>query len=102
MAEFITVGKADGIEEGGMAVFEVGEKIIAVARLGDGYNAFDDTCTHAQCSLAEGDLEGRIVICPCHSSEFDITTGEVLAPPATQPLQVYEVRVEGGNLQIRV
>ena len=41
-------------------------------------HAFDDTCPHAGCSLADGDLDGHAVVCPCHLARFDITTGAVL------------------------
>jgi len=40
------------------------------------------------------------VICPCHFAEFDVRTGAVLTPPATVPLNVYPVRVEGNDLQV--
>jgi nucleotide-binding universal stress UspA family protein len=52
---------------------------IAVAKVGGTYYAFDDRCTHQQCSLAEGDLAGTTVTCMCHGAEFDVRTGEVLA-----------------------
>ena len=42
--------------------------------------AFDDTCTHEECSLAEGELDGAVIVCPCHGSEFDVRTGDVLTP----------------------
>jgi nitrite reductase/ring-hydroxylating ferredoxin subunit len=48
---------------------------IAVANVGGTYYAFDDTCTHEQCSLAEGDLAGTTVTCMCHGAEFDVRTG---------------------------
>jgi nitrite reductase/ring-hydroxylating ferredoxin subunit len=54
-----------------------------------------------QCSLAGGDLEETTVICPCHGSEFDVTNGEVLRGPAREPVGAYEVRAEGGNLEIK-
>ena len=53
------------------------------------YYAFDDACTHEQCSLAEeGELAGTTLTCTCHGSEFDVRTGKVLAPPATVPVKV--------------
>jgi len=50
--------------------------------------------------LADGELERTKVICPCHFAEFDVRTGAVLTPPATVPLNVYPVRVEGNDLQV--
>jgi 3-phenylpropionate/trans-cinnamate dioxygenase ferredoxin component len=76
---------------------------IAVARLpDDSWAAFDNTCPHEECPLSEGDLDGERIICYCHSSTFDVRTGEVLQGPAEDPLAVYETRVESGELQIRV
>jgi nitrite reductase/ring-hydroxylating ferredoxin subunit len=50
--------------------------------------------------LAEGDLEETTLICPCHGSEFDVTSGAVLQGPAREPVETYEMRVEGGTLEI--
>jgi 3-phenylpropionate/trans-cinnamate dioxygenase ferredoxin subunit len=98
---FVTVGRAEDLQEGGMKAFDVQGARIAVANVAGTFHAFDDTCTHRQCSLAEGDLEESTVICPCHGSEFDVRSGEVLEGPAREPVETYEVRVEGGNLEIK-
>ncbi len=102
MAEFVAVGRADDLSEGDMRAFDVEDTKIAVANVGGTFYAFDDTCTHMECSLVEGDLEETTVTCPCHGSEFDVTSGEVLAPPAREPVASYETRVEGKNLEIKV
>jgi nitrite reductase/ring-hydroxylating ferredoxin subunit len=102
MAEFVAVGRADDLREGDMRAFDVQDTMIAVANVGGTFYAFDDTCTHMECSLAEGDLEVTTVTCPCHGSEFDATSGEVLAPPARVPVGSYETRVKGKNLEIKV
>jgi nitrite reductase/ring-hydroxylating ferredoxin subunit len=85
-----------------MRAFDVQDTKIAVANVGGTFYAFGDTCTHRECSLAEGDLEETTVTCPCHGSEFDVTSGEVLAPPAREPVGSYETRVDGENLEIKV
>ena len=84
-----------------MRTFDVHGTQITVANVGGAFHAFDDTCTHLQCSLAEGDLEETTVICPCHGSEFDVRSGEVLQGPAREPVETYETRVEDGNLEIQ-
>jgi nitrite reductase/ring-hydroxylating ferredoxin subunit len=101
MAEFEVVAGADDLKEGEMRVFDVRGTQIAVANVAGTFYAFGDTCTHRQCSLAEGDLEETTVICPCHGSEFDVTSGEVLRGPAREPVGAYEVRVEGDSLEIK-
>src|SRR5215210_8348734 len=100
MTEFVAVSRADGIEEGGMRAFEVRGTKIAVANVGGAFYAFGDTCTHMACSLAGGDLEETTVICPCHGSEFDVTSGAVLQGPARDPVETYEIRVKDGSVEV--
>ena len=100
MTEFVSVSRAEGIEDGEMRAFDVRGVRIAVANVDGTFYAFGDTCTHMACSLAGGDLEETTVICPCHGSEFDVTSGAVLQGPAREPVGTYELRVEDGNLEI--
>jgi 3-phenylpropionate/trans-cinnamate dioxygenase ferredoxin subunit len=101
VTEFISVSWAEGIDEGDMRAFDVRGTKIAVANVDGTFYAFGDTCTHMACSLAGGDLEETTVICPCHGSEFDVTSGAVLQGPARKPVETYETRVEDGNLEIK-
>jgi len=100
--EFVTVGKVVDVPVGTVAVFDVKGTHVAVANVHGTLYAFDDTCTHEQCSLAEGELEDATVICPCHQGQFDVRTGEVLAPPPPSPVKTYQVRTERDALQIAV
>ena len=90
------------IPANGMVVVDVNGSRIAVANVQGVYYAFDDECTHEQCSLAEGDIAGTTVTCMCHGAEFDVRSGAVLAPPAVVPIRVYRTRVEGDALHIEV
>ncbi|MDP9341146.1 MAG: non-heme iron oxygenase ferredoxin subunit [Actinomycetota bacterium] len=101
MAEFVTVGSAQDVPTGEVRAFQVGSVPVAVANVDGTFYAFDDTCTHRQCSLAEGDLDGTTITCACHGSEFDVTTGEVLNGPAAEPVASYPVQVEGGAIQVQ-
>ena len=100
--EFVTVIETSKIRAGDLAAIEVRGLRIAVANVGGTFYAFDDTCTHEECSLADGDLSGTTVTCMCHGAEFDVRTGDVLAPPAPAPVKVYRTRVEGASLQIEI
>ena len=100
--EFVTAIQTNVIHVGGIAAVDVRGTRIAVVNIDGTYYAFDDTCTYEHCSLAEGDLAGTTVTCMCHGAEFDVRTGEVLAPPAPMPVKVYRTRVEGDALQIEV
>jgi nitrite reductase/ring-hydroxylating ferredoxin subunit len=101
MAEFEVVARADDLKEGDMRAFDVRGTKIAVANVAGTFYAFGDTCTHRECSLAEGDLEETTVTCPCHGSEFDVVSGQVLRGPARVPVGSFEVRAEGGNLGVK-
>lgn len=102
MAGFVKVGEAGEVGEGEVAAYVVDDRTVAIANVGGTLYAFDDVCTHAHCSLSEGELEGTAIECPCHGSRFDVTTGEVLDGPAADPLETFEVREEGGELQVAV
>jgi|ERR1700752_486811 len=96
----VRVGYAKDVVENEMRVFDVeGTKVNIASALGHLY-AFDDTCTHKGCSLAKGKLEGTTVTCPCHGSQFDVTSGAVLRGPAQQPVRSRLVQVEGENLVV--
>jgi cytochrome P450/nitrite reductase/ring-hydroxylating ferredoxin subunit len=96
------VGATGDEPAGTLRRVDVGERAVCLARTGEGWLAFDDTCTHEECSLAEGELDGEVVICPCHGSEFDVRTGDVVTPPALDPLPIYEAREDGGTLFVRL
>jgi nitrite reductase/ring-hydroxylating ferredoxin subunit len=100
MEQLTTVTAVDELGERELAAFPVTGKRIAIAKVDEAFYAFGDTCTHQGCSLAEGELDGTTVTCPCHGSEFDVTTGEVLRGPAREPVRSYPVRVEDGLLRV--
>jgi 3-phenylpropionate/trans-cinnamate dioxygenase ferredoxin component len=101
MADWMSVGPAEGRPQLDSVV--VGDLEIAVARLDDGsWAAFDNSCPHEDCPLSEGDLEDDRIVCICHSSAFDVRTGEVLEGPAEEPVSVYPVRIEEGELKVEV
>ena len=102
-AEYITAIKTNDVRVGNVKAIDVRGARIAVANVGGTYYAFDDTCTHEQCSLTEqGELADTTITCTCHNSEFDVRTGKVLAPPALIPLKVFRTRIEGDALQIEI
>lgn len=76
---------------------------VSIARVEDNLYAFDDLCTCAReaCPLSAGSLVGTTIMCQCHGSRFDITTGAVISGPATTALRVYEVEEIEGSIRIR-
>ena len=102
MAQFTTIAKAGDIRDGELASFAVGGSQVAVANVGGSFYGFGDVCPHMGCSLSEGSLEETTVTCACHGSQFDVTTGAVLRPPADEPVPAFPVRVQGDDLQVQV
>ena len=102
---FRAVGSGDAIPDGFAVAFYLGDRKlrISVARAGGRLYAFDDLCTcpGRSCPLSGGLLTGTTIMCQCHGSEFDVTTGAVVSGPATRPLNVYEIEVTEGSIRIR-
>jgi 3-phenylpropionate/trans-cinnamate dioxygenase ferredoxin component len=82
--------------------FDVHEHRIALIRVGDAFYALGDRCSHADYSLSEGEVyaEDLEIECWKHGSTFSLETGEPLCLPATQPVPVYEVEVEGDDVMV--
>jgi len=101
-SDFVAVAKTGDIGAGQLASFDVGNVKVSIANVEGTFYAFDDVCTHRQCSLSEGELDGIGVTCPCHGSRFDVETGAVLNPPADEPVKTYAIQVEADVISVRV
>jgi 3-phenylpropionate/trans-cinnamate dioxygenase ferredoxin subunit len=103
MGDWVTVGRPEDVCSGALRGVQIGELWLALGRLDDGtLFAVDEWCSHEECQLSEGEIEDATVVCYCHSSAFDTTTGKPLNGPATDPIQVYETRVVDDALQVLV
>jgi nitrite reductase/ring-hydroxylating ferredoxin subunit len=100
-----TIGPSDAIPSGSVVPYYVGDRKlrISIARVDGRLYAFDDLCTCAgqACPLSGGLLTGTTVMCQCHGSRYDITTGAVINGPATVALNVYEVHDIEDSVQLR-
>ena len=96
------IGALDDIAPNSAARFEVQGRAVAVVRIGDDVYAIGDTCSHAEVSLSEGevDCEAKEIECWKHGSTFSLETGEPQTLPATQPVPVYAARVVDGMIEI--
>lgn len=99
---YLRVASVAEVPEGAVRAFEAPWGRVAVARVDDDVFAFADACTHASCSLAEGELTGAedAVTCPCHGSVFDLRSGEPLDGPATDPVAIHAARVRDGWIEV--
>ena len=103
MAKFVKVGNKSEFQdlEAGKLV-DAGGQSIAIFDLGGNYYAIENTCPHRGGPLAEGELDGEEVICPWHGARFNIKTGAVLAPPASQGVKSFTVRVTGDDVEVEI
>ena len=102
MSKRATIEKSSLPGEGDMKQITVGGLNVAVAHVGGAFYVLGDVCTHRGCPLSMGELEDTTVTCPCHGSQFDVTTGAVLKGPASKPVGTYTATVDGGSLQVEV
>jgi 3-phenylpropionate/trans-cinnamate dioxygenase ferredoxin subunit len=94
------VCKSGEIGSGQIRAFEVNGETIALANVDGKFFAVADECTHASCSLSQGDLWGAVINCPCHGGQFDLATGEVVGGPPLDPVKCYAVDLVGEDLHI--
>jgi len=103
---FIEVALTDQIAPGTMKSFLVNEKQVLITNLEGKFYAIGGKCTHLGGDLSQGKLEGNIVTCPRHGSQFDVTTGKSLRGPkivirfSTPDEPAYPVKVEGESIQV--
>jgi 3-phenylpropionate/trans-cinnamate dioxygenase ferredoxin subunit len=88
------------VKSGAHERFDVEGVRVCVVRVDDDWYAVNDRCSHADYSLCEGDLweDDLEIECPKHGSTFSLLTGEPRSLPATKPVPVYAVRVEGDDV----
>jgi 3-phenylpropionate/trans-cinnamate dioxygenase ferredoxin component len=103
---FRTIGPADAIPNDFVVPYYLDDRKlrIAIARVDGRLYAFDDLCTCAgeRCPLSGGLLAATTIMCQCHGSRFDVTTGAVLNGPASESLTMYDVQEVDGLVQLRV
>ena len=102
MPEFVKVAKTSDIPPGEAKAVDIGAKRIAIFNIEGTYHAIDDTCTHRGGPLSEGMVAGNEVTCPWHGAVFDVTTGSVMGLPAPRSVAGYEVRIEGGDIEVEL
>lgn len=99
--EYVAVANLDDLPEGQGKEVRVGDRLIALFRVGDQVYAIDALCPHRGGPLAEGPLDGTVVTCPWHAWQFDVQTGKNVHNPAIG-VQTYEVQVRDGRVLIRL
>jgi len=90
----------DSLVSGKPVAIEVDGVAVCLTRVGDEIFAVEDTCTHSEASLSEGEVSGTKIECWLHGAEFDLRTGEALTPPATSALKTFKVEVSGNQVVV--
>jgi 3-phenylpropionate/trans-cinnamate dioxygenase ferredoxin subunit len=100
---FVRVCSLSDLPGVGAVQAEVDGELLAIVRDSAGeIHAIDDTCSHANVSLSEGDVEDGEIECWLHGSRFDLRSGKPTGLPATSPIAVYPVKIDGDDVFVSV
>ncbi len=116
ISNLVKVGKIGELEHGAMKKILVRGHEILLARVGNSYYAAENLCPHMGGKLSQGKLEGTVVTCPRHGSQFDLTDGRVVrwlkgsglasmlgkALKSPRPLAIYNVKVEDDKILVEI
>jgi len=116
MGQFVQVSKTGELGDGTLETVNVEGREVLLARLGDKYYAADNHCPHMGGKLSKGKLEGTVVTCPLHGSQFDLTDGHVVrwlkgsglasrigkVLKSPRPVATYNVKVEDNSILIEI
>ena len=100
-SDFVRVADISEIPPGEMKAVKVGIQEVLLVNVDGVIHACNNWCNHQRYRLSAGDLDGEEVRCDLHGATFNVVTGDVITPPATEPLQRFEVRLDGSDISIR-
>jgi 3-phenylpropionate/trans-cinnamate dioxygenase ferredoxin subunit len=100
VANFVRVGSLNEFRPGSVRGVEVDGKRVVIANAGGTLHALSNACPHAGLPMSGGYLHDHAIVCPFHGSFFRLEDGEPTGGPATDALDVYEVRVEGEDVLV--
>jgi len=104
---FTKVAETGDISPGETLKVKIRDQEILIANIDGSYYAIDNKCNHHKGDLSKGNLNGKILTCPVHGSQFDITSGRNVKGPKllvfrvkTEDLKSHEVKIEGNNILV--
>ena len=92
----------DEIDEEDVMPVEIDNKEIAIYKVKGKVFATADLCTHGQAYLSEGIVVGEVIECPLHQGRFCLKTGKALSAPVSEPISIYETKMEDSKVYIRI
>lgn len=99
----IRICAVEDIKLGKAIRVKVGEEAIAIVRTKAGeVKAINDKCSHGEISLSEGFIDNETIECWAHGAKFSLATGEALTLPAFEPVAVYEVIIDNGDIFLEI
>lgn len=102
MTGFVTVARLADLPENALLPVEIDGIKIVLANAGGTVHALHDECSHEEFPLSDGEVSDNQVTCLLHGARFDLETGAAKALPAVKPVKVYECRIEGDAIQVRL
>ena len=99
---WVKAAERNALSDGEVIGVIVEGREIALYELDGDILATDDICTHAYAKLSDGWFDKGEIECPLHAGRFDARTGKATAPPCVDDLKTYQVRVEGGEIQVKL
>jgi len=102
MADYVKAATVEDVPDGGALRVTIGDVPIAIVRSDGEIYAIHDVCSHANVSLSEGEIEDQTIECWLHGSRFDLVTGRPTGLPATRPVPVYPVKIDGDDVLVSV
>ncbi len=102
MTDYVRACALSDVPDNGTLAVELAGEPVAIVRTGGEVFAIRDVCSHAEVPLSEGEVDGCTIECWLHGSRFDLRTGKPTAMPATEPVPVYPVKIEGGDVLVSI
>jgi naphthalene 1,2-dioxygenase ferredoxin component len=101
-AGWVRAAARSDLKEGEVLGVQVEGRAIALYDVDGAVYATDNICTHAYAHLSDGWLDGEAIECPLHAARFDVKTGKVLSPPASEDLKTYPVRLVDDQIEVNL
>ena len=100
--EWTAVGDASAFLNGEPQAVIAQDTPVLVVRHGDGIHAIHNRCSHRGCLLSDGEVDGHVVTCACHGSQFDVRDGSILRGPATASQPAFDARESEGRVELKL